>query len=480
MTRPGARRACLPLLMLLTACGSSPERRLQDVGVTLPPRWTGVAARSAAVSTEHPPVGKQLESTATSAALSVPEHWLDGFADPSLSALVREALHANLDLKAAAARVEAAREQVAIDGAGRWPQLSFAPGYERTQVRNTGFGSTEFGAFQALFNLDWELDVWGRILASRQATGSEAAAVAADYSAARLSLAARTAQSYFELAEARLQAEVAEQSTHERTILVELVRGRFARGLTRGLDLRLALTDLANAEAQQAQAHNRVQAAARRLEVLLGRYPQAEPGGSMRLPEPPDAISAGLPSQLLERRPDLSAAFERLRASDSRVESAKKALLPRITLTATGGTRSAALTELADPRAAAWNVAMGLLQPVFTGGRLKAEIRLNEARAEEAYNLYKNTALNAFREVEQTLAAEEWLREQEQALREAVEQTEQSRKLAVYSYRHGFIEILTLLDSYRSTLNARSAHLAAKRQLLSNRIDLYLALGGGA
>jgi len=122
---------------------------------------------------------------------------------------------------------------------------------------------------------------------------------------------------------------------------------------------------------------------------------------------------------------------------------------------------------------------VGLVQPIFTGGRLKAGIRQTEARTEEALNHYQSTALNAFREVEQALAAEHWLREQEQALKEAVEQTRASRKLAVYSYRQGLIEILTLLDSYRSTLNAQSAHLSVQRQLLSNRIDLYLALGGG-
>ncbi|MCQ8119938.1 TolC family protein, partial [Methylomonas rosea] len=128
--------------------------------------------------------------------------------------------------------------------------------------------------------------------------------------------------------------------------------------------------------------------------------------------------------------------------------------------------------------AAAWNLAAGLAQPLFTGGRLRGEIRFNEAKVQEAFNQYQSVALNAFREVEQALAAEVWLRTQEQALREAVQQTEASRKLAVYSYRQGLIEILTLLDSYRSTLNAQSAHLAVQRQLLNNRINLYLALGG--
>ena len=118
------------------------------------------------------------------------------------------------------------------------------------------------------------------------------------------------------------------------------------------------------------------------------------------------------------------------------------------------------------------------MQPLFTGGRITGEIFRTQAYAEEALNIYKNTALNAFREVEQALAAEEWLRQQEISLKKAVEQTEASQKMAVYSYRNGLIGILTLLDSYRGTLSAQSAHLSVTRQLLSNRINLYLALGG--
>lgn len=437
--------------LVAVSCTTAPQRNAADLTAS-PPQWTGADAANTQIATS----------------------WLSTFADATLSALVQDALNRNYDLKAAAARVASAREQARIEGAARLPQLYFTPGYRRD-----AFSEQETGAFDALFSMTWELDVWGRIKAAQQASGQAAEAVAADYQAARLSLAARTAQSYFELIEANLQAEVAEQSIKDRSTIVELVHGRFSRGLTRGLDLRLVLTDLENAKAQLAQARNRVQSTARRLEVLLGRYPDNSLNASTALPAPPDALSAGLPSELLLRRPDLIAALARLQASDYRVESAQKSLLPRVALTAAGGTGSPALTELADPRAAAWNLAMGLAQPIFTGGRLSAEIRLSEARTEENLNQYQSAALNAFREVEQALAAEQWLRKQEMALREAVAQTQASRKLAIYSYRQGLIEILTLLDSYRSTLSAQSAHLAVQRQLLSNRIDLYLALGGG-
>ncbi len=439
-------------MLLLTGCNTTPNSAYKPEFVT-PQTWTANHAVSTKITTQ----------------------WLNEFADSTLTSLVNNALQHNYDLKAAVARVNAAREQAVIDGAPRLPQLAFSPNYQRGASLQT----SEAGAFSALFNLSWEIDLWGRIRASQQASQQEASAVAADFQAAQLSLAARTAQSYFDLIEANLQVAVAEQSIKDRRTIADLVRGRFARGLTGGLDLRLVLTDLANAEAQLATAHNQVQFVTRRLEVLLGRYPSGELKQQSKLPAPPAVIAAGLPSELLTRRPDVIAAFNRVQAMDSQVFSAKQALLPRITLTASGGTSSAALMELIDPRAAAWNLAMGLVQPIFTGGKLTGTIRLNEAKAEEALNQYQSTSLNAFREVEQALAAEQWLRAQEQALQEAVEQTEASRKLAVYSYGQGLIQILTLLDSYRSTLTAQSEHLTVQRQLVNNRIDLYLALGGG-
>lgn len=445
------------VLILIAGCTTTSPRVRGDTGAAMPDAW------QAADEHRHP----------------VPEHWVEAFGDPNLSALVHDALAENYELKAAAARVKAAIAQARIDGAGRWPQLHLIPGYQTTQIREAGFGSARFSVFEALFSLSWELDVWGRIDDFRQAAIREADATAADYHGARLSLAARIAQSYFELAEAKLQSDVAEQSVKDRRIIVDLVRGRFVRGLTKALDVRLALTDLATAEAETAQARNQVQNVTRRLEVLLGRYPAGRLAGMLELPESPASMPAGLPSELLERRPDLVAAFDRLRSADARLDSTRKLLLPRVALTAAGGVRSTALTDLVDPRSLAWNVLIGLAQPIFTGGRIRGEIELNTAQTEQAFNLYKSTALNAFREVEQVLAADEWLRKEEEAVRKAVEQTEASRKLAVYSYQHGHIEILTLLDSYRSTLIARSAHLSIRRQLLANRVNLFLALGGG-
>jgi multidrug efflux system outer membrane protein len=272
---------------------------------------------------------------------------------------------------------------------------------------------------------------------------------------------------------------VVQASIDERSALVGLLQSRFNLGLAQGLDLSLAQTDLSDARAELEDAGNRVQLAARRLEVLLGRYPGAGIEYCERLPDLPAALPAGVPAELLTRRPDVVAAFVRLRSQDHRLSSARKALLPRVTLAAAGGTLGSSLADLTDPRAAAWNLALGLTQPLYAGDRLRADIDQQAAQSEEALHRYRETALNALREAEQSLSAEDWLKGRQQALAETVEKTETSRSLAIYAYRNGNADILTLLDSYRSTLVARTALLDARLQLLNNRVDLYLALGGG-
>ncbi len=158
--------------------------------------------------------------------------------------------------------------------------------------------------------------------------------------------------------------------------------------------------------------------------------------------------------------------------------SAQAALLPRFTLTGSGGVRSQDFAILVNPASAIWNVAGGLAQPIFTGGRLRGEIARNEAVVTEALAQYRQTALTAFQEVERALAAEAWLRQQERAFQEAANQAEANKRSVIYAYRNGLADILTLLDNYRSTFSTQSELLAVQRQLLNNRIDLYLALGG--
>jgi NodT family efflux transporter outer membrane factor (OMF) lipoprotein len=394
--------------------------------------------------------------------------WLESFHDPMLVRLVQNALTENFTLKTMMANMQAARQLATLSGAQRLPTVALSPSVQLND-------SAKPHSLDVFSNVSWEIDIWGRLRAAQEAAENQAQATSEDWQALRLSLAAHTVQNYFELLEATLQVGVVEQSVVDRKKIVELVRGRYERGLTNGLDLRLVLTDLENANAQLASAKNQVQRIAMRLDVLLGQYPLGNMTvNATELPALPTMIDTGIPAQILERRPDIKAAFSRLQAANANLRSAQKALLPRLTLTAQGG--SAQL--LSDPRLAAWHLALGMVQPLFTGGRLTGEIHLSEHYVDSAQYQYQQTVLVAFQEVEQSLASEKWLSQEAIALKGAVEQTEASRDLAVYSYQQGLIQILTLLDSYRSTLNAQSQYLAVRLELLRNRLNLYLALGG--
>lgn len=420
------------------------------------------------------------------------ETWLKSFRDPKLAAVVHEAIAHNFDLQATAARLKLARAQARIAGAPLLPEISARTDAQRgassaSGARITGptllgpgagNGGDTFNNFDLLLEASWEIDIWGRLRAARDAARQDTSVAAADLAGARLSLAARTAQSWFDVIEARMQADLAKTQLARRRQVVDLVRGRFQRGIGSGLELRLALTESAFDESRVAERENQLTQARRRLEALLGRYPSGQINGVQDLPPLPGAMPTGLPSQLLGRRPDLIAALTRLRAADLRVRAAELDRLPRLTLNGTVGTNSDTIARLADPAFLIWNIAGGLVQPVFTGGRLTQQIKLNQARAEEELARYRDTAIVAFREVEDALTAERRLSEQERSLAEAAQQAEASVELAQYSYRNGLVDILFLLQSLQSRLDTRSQHLAVRRQLLNNRIDLFLALGG--
>ena len=215
------------------------------------------------------------------------------------------------------------------------------------------------------------------------------------------------------------------------------------------------------------------------MEVLLGLYP----GRNLVFPEQliatPVEIPAGLPAELVSRRPDLVAAERRLTASQQRLKGARAALYPRLSLTASGGTSSSGLTDLVDGNFSVWSLAGNLVAPLFQGGRLRAGVDLAAAGIDENLAGYIGAALRAYSEVESTLAAEEFLAERVSALEKATEQSRAATKLAFDRYRNGLEGYITVLDSQRRTFEAESAWIAGRRERLDNRVDLYLALGGG-
>ncbi|MGB0263904.1 MAG: efflux transporter outer membrane subunit [Opitutales bacterium] len=445
-------------LLYVAGCASVPKRADTPLD-TVPNQWA------------TPQANKQ----------PVDANWLKHFNDPDLEAIVAEAMANNPNLLATAARLDQARAEARLAGADRLPGVALGLGGARQRNSNLG-PQPSSGSYSNRTNLDlnlsWELDLWGRLRNQSAAALAQAEASAADLAAARLSLAAQTAKAWFTYSEAAAQVVLAETEAENYATNQATLESRYRSGLSNSLELRQIRTEAANA---QAVLHTRQRArdqAARRLEVLLGRYPSATLTAPTDLPTLPAAVPAGLPSDLLLRRPDLIAAERRLAASSQQVRAARKEWLPKLSLTGATGTSAPEFAELLNNNFRVSTVAGNLLQPIFQGGRIRANVDRRASQQAQAAAAYHNAALQAFLEVESTLAAETLLRAESQQLQRAADEASAAATLAWQQYRSGTLDFLNVLRSERVAANARSRYLSLRQQLLSNRIDLHLALGG--
>ena len=424
--------------------------------------------------------------TTTSANYSGPvsaDGWLKDIPSTQLKALVKEALRRNHDLKAAAARMRAARARSVIEGADRFPQISADQDASRALTVDQQDQRQRSNDFSLGLDLSWEIDLWGRLRDSTNAANRDALASEADFNAARLSLAANTAQAWFNAVETELQLKLTRDTLKSFKDNLDVIQRAFDAGIDDNggdiaLDLRLARANVSTAENEQALAERNRDQAARSLETLLGRYPANITKIGKSLPSLRRKVPAGLPSELLLRRPDLIAAEQRLLAQGLRVSAAKKAFLPSFNLTARGGTSTREFSDLLSADRLVASIAGGLSQPITQGKRLKGNLALSEADREEALQIYAQASLEAFREVETTLAAERYLAAQETALVSAAKESDAAEELAVQQYGRGLVDIITVLDSQRRAFDASRSLIAIRNERLQNRIDLYLALGG--
>lgn len=469
----------------LAGCGAPPPVRHPDLRVELPAEFGGAAgqtggAREAGVS------GEAGEAGAPGGVN--PVSWWASFDDPQLRAWVGEALQNNYDLAAAAARVEAAAQEAKIAGADIFPQLNASGSASRSQQVFVGLPIGGPGASDVLtsttnsygvsLNVSWELDLWGRLRTARSAAGADAEAAYLDYYGAQLSLAAQTLKGAFAAREAKRQFDLAATTAESYGTTVRSVRERYERGLVSSLDLRLALVDQANAQASREATRRAYDRSLRQLEILLGRYPGAAIPVAGDLDFTPAPVPAGLPADLLARRPDLAAAERRYAASSRRVSAAKRDLLPRLSLTGSAGRTSSELSDLTDGDFDVWSLAGNLLQPIFQGGRLRAQVKRAGAAEDGALAEYASAVLSACGEVEAALVAEDALAQEEAAAAVAADQARAAFELAEERYRRGLIDVLLLLDAQRSQASAESRLLQIRRQRLDARVDLHLALGG--
>ena len=418
----------------------------------------------------------------------VKDRWWEGFDDDGLKAAIVEALEKNRDLRAAAARVEAAVTEAQIAKADQLPTVGFALNRTRQRINFIGFPfpgaegrvpKATFGTLAASFDVSWEADLWGRIRSGEFSALALAQAEQAEWAAAHLSIASQTAKAWFACTEARRQIEVTQGTVESYQESIRWIRTRYEMGVRPALDLRLALSDLASAEALRSQYQEQYERQARQLEILLGRYPAGQLGGAARLPELPSGVPAGLPSQLLRRRPDLRAAEKRLLAAEAQLFQSRKSLYPQFSLTSSAGTSSRTLVDLVDGDFSVWSLIGNLIQPIFQGGRIRRGIELAEIRSIEAVETFVSSVLRAFAEVESALAAEKALDARLADLEEAALQAGAALELAQGRYRRGLGSVLAVLESERRVIASRSQILTVRRLRLDNRVNLYLALGGG-
>jgi NodT family efflux transporter outer membrane factor (OMF) lipoprotein len=454
--------------------------------------------------------------------------WVAAFGDQALYALIDEALQHNNSLLAAAANLEAARANAKIERADLLPTLNASGNANRNAIvtdpslqAQTG-GATTTGGLRAQeledrFGIDsngdgridgldlnsdgvrdadipnrriyinnfslgaqlnWEIDLWGRLTDEAKAAYRDARASLADYEAARLSLAGRVAQAWFGLIEARLQRELGERDTKARDNNLRVTERRYERGVASSLDVRLSRSALGSSQANLAFRQQAEREAARRLEVLLGRYPAAELEAASVLPSLPALEGAGAPGDILARRPDLRAAEARMESAGLRSRAARKQMLPRLTISGQINTSGPDLADVLDPERLAGNIASGLFQPLFQGGRLLANSKRARAAAEASLLTYAQTALNAYEEAENAIGAETYLALREDALKLAYEEAAAAEELTERRYASGAATIFDLLNAQTRRISSESAYIQAQQQRVSNRVQLYLAIGG--
>jgi outer membrane protein, multidrug efflux system len=418
----------------------------------------------------------------------LPDAWWRELGDPHLDPLVREALTANPTVVLAASRIAAAEARARIAGADVVPRADLLldaahrrqvfvglpiPGAGNRVVATT---ATTFGPS---LNVSWEVDLWGRIRAGRAAAAADVEASRHELAAARLSLAGQVAKAWFIAVEAFRQEHLARAVVEAWAETRDLAAARYRRGLAPSTDVRLAESNLAQAESLLELRRRQVDAGRRQLEILLGRYPAGAVTADVDLPTAPPAIPAGMPAEVLARRPDLALAEERLAAAGHRVTEARAALYPRLRLTGSAGILAPEITSLLNGDFGVWGVVGSLLQPLFDGGRLRAGVDLAAAGVDEALARYAQDVLRALAEVESALAADTLLARQEEALQRAGREARGSQEVAEARYRRGLVPFLLVLETRRQLDLVRGQHLEVRRQRLTNRVDLLLALGGG-
>ena len=408
-------------------------------------------------------------------ASALPDRWWTSLNDPALDALVEEALASNLTLQTAWDRLAQAEASARLAGVNIYPNVSAQVGaghnFSNVPVR-------EGSNFSLGLSASYEVDLWGRIGSAREAAALDALATERSLQAAAISLSAEVATAWYSLVEARGQLALLDRQQETNQQVLDLVTLRLTRGQASSGEVFQQRRQMESVRGNQAQLRAQIEVLEHRLAILLGRPPTADVAAPVEaLIELPALPSAGVPAELVQRRPDVQSAFLRVKAADQRVASAVAAQFPRLSLSASANTNAVKPQELFDN----WliNLAGNLAVPLFNAGQLKIEVERAEANASESLHAYGQAVLTALGEVEDALAQERRQRELIVSLEEQLTLAQAALDRARLDYLNGASSYIGVLDFLRTVQTLERNRLDAQQLLIQYRINLCRALGGG-
>lgn len=410
--------------------------------------------------------------------------WWEVFGDDALKGLIEEALRNNYDLRVAAARVEQARALVGVVRADLAPQIGYDGGVGRSESASqlsvqTPRGQTS-NAFRGIFNLTWEIDVWGRIRRSTEAAFADLLANEEFRRGVVLSLVGDVAQAYFELRELDLELAIALRTRDAFQKTLDLFSRRLQMGVASKLETARAEAALASTSATIPNLERFIVAKENQIAVLLGRNPGPIPRGPVLTEQlPPPSTPPGLPSQLLERRPDIRQAEQTLVAANARIGVAEANFFPRIGLTSFFGGASEDIENVVKGSGNIWAVAGQLTGPIIQGGRLSSNYQATVAQWEQAKLRYEQSVITALREVSNALISQQKLAEVQREQARAVTALQESVRLATLRYSGGFANYIEVIEAQQQLFPAENSLAQTRRDQLIAVVQLYRALGGG-
>jgi len=484
MSQNRRRLDLIPVLLLavagLVGCAVGPNYKRPTVDVPVTYRGTTAASSPGANTQSEAAKPKQPESKSGKQSLG-DERWWEVFQDRELQSLIRTALQNNYDVRIAAARVLEARAQLGITRADQLPSLSAGGNLASQQSPKIGpIPAYEVTQGELAVSAAWNLDFWGKYRRATEAARANLLANEWAQNAVRATLVANLATSYFQLRQLDLELEISNRTLSSRKDSLQLTQTLEQTGINSLLDVRqseqlvyTAATEVPDLERQIAQEENAIS-------ILVGNNPGDVPRG-LKLTEQPHApeIPAGLPSSLLERRPDIREAEENLVAANAQIGVARAAYFPQISLTGTAGFESPALTSLFTGPAGLWNLAASFTQPIFEGGRIKSNVRLAEAQREQMILTYQQTIQGAFRDVSNALIAYRKNRELRIQQEHLFEYAQDAAQLSHARFDAGTTDYLEVLTNETNSFSAELGLAQAQANELIALVQIYLSLGGG-